>query len=512
MTTTNIIQMDPYELKGRYEKFDVSVDKKKWKAFLAVFLGSVMERYDFALYGHMSALLSGYFFPTKDPALAMIQHFGVYALGFLTKPLGAYIFGSIGDKRGRKYALRWSILGIVVPTFLIGCLPSYAQWGLFSPLLLVLCRMAQGTFVSAENDGAEIFVFETISKRYSCLSSGIFRMSGLAGGTSASFIAGIIAQKYMPIWAWRVPFLTAALLGAGIVYFRRHLIESYDYIAYRNNNYKKSSQSFISALKKNKLSVAIAFFLTGSIGGSSYFYMVFWNHYLHKNLNLLTVEEACFRTSCLGIISMIAAPICGWLMDHLKIIPSIRWTAGFCMLMTVLNGIAIHSNKAPFALMAITVFGLIAFQIPSQILRLKLFPTGERYRCMSMGHAIAAMTLSSTAPVMGAYLWLQFKTPQAPLAYVFCLIFMGFVVTFFAKPRIEPRVPNYNVLPELTPEQTEAFIDSEPMIDVDTVSKTNKWSDHLKIHPVYKDSNFGDMDGIAGSTANIYQFSTKPKK
>lgn len=508
-TPSNIINPKENPFKARYATYDVSVDKKKWKAFLAVFLGTMMERYDYALYGHMSALLTGHFFPTKDPAVAMVQHFGVFALGFLTKPLGAYIFGSIGDKKGRKYALRWSIVGIVVPTFLIGLLPSYAQWGFFSPVLLIMCRMAQGTFVSAEYDGAEIFVYETISKRFSCFSGGIFQMSSIIGSTIASYIVGVTAKHWMPIWAWRMPFLVAGMFGALVFYYRRHLVESYDYIRYRNNSYQEKPQSFLSILVKNRSATLVSFFLTGSMGGVTYFYLYFWSHYLCKNLNIITVQEACFRVVALGVVSFFASPIIGFISDYFRPITSVRFTIIISIMMILLNGIALYYDQLTTTLSCITMVWLIAYQIPGQILRLKLFSTGERYRCMSMGHALGGMALSSTAPLIGASLWKIYQNPIAPLACPLGLLLMGFAVTFFAKPKLEPRVTNYAAKGTLNDKELEAFVDSEPMIEVNKPTWAARVSDYFR--NTYSSEYTSDIHQPS-ETSNIYQFPPPPKK
>jgi MHS family proline/betaine transporter-like MFS transporter len=106
--------------------------------------GNVMEWYDFAVYGYFAQTLGQHFFPSKDPLASLIAAFGVFAAGFLMRPVGGLVFGHIGDRIGRKAALTLSVIAMAVPTFLIGLLPDYAQIGVAASVLIVILRLVQG--------------------------------------------------------------------------------------------------------------------------------------------------------------------------------------------------------------------------------------------------------------------------------------------------------------------------------------------------------------------------------
>jgi MHS family proline/betaine transporter-like MFS transporter len=110
-------------------------------------VGNIMEWYDFAVYGYFAATIGQHFFPSHDPATSLIAAFGVFAAGFLMRPLGGVVFGNIGDRVGRKAALTISVLAMAIPTFLIGLLPGYATLGPAAAVLLVILRMIQGLSV-----------------------------------------------------------------------------------------------------------------------------------------------------------------------------------------------------------------------------------------------------------------------------------------------------------------------------------------------------------------------------
>ena len=119
-----------------------------------------MEWYDFAVYGYFATVIGRNFFPAEDASASLIAAFGVFAAGFLMRPLGSLVFGHIGDKLGRKLALTVSVMVMAVPTFLIGVLPTYQQVGLVAPILLVLLRLVQGLSVGGEYTTSGVFLVE----------------------------------------------------------------------------------------------------------------------------------------------------------------------------------------------------------------------------------------------------------------------------------------------------------------------------------------------------------------
>jgi MHS family proline/betaine transporter-like MFS transporter len=130
------------------------------RAIFAGIAGNVMEWYDFAVYGYFATVIGQQFFPAKDKSSSLIAAFGVFAAGFLMRPLGSLVFGHIGDKLGRKLALTASVMVMAVPTFLIGLLPTYEQAGRIAPLLLVLLRLVQGLSVGGEYTTSGVFLVE----------------------------------------------------------------------------------------------------------------------------------------------------------------------------------------------------------------------------------------------------------------------------------------------------------------------------------------------------------------
>ena len=137
------------------------------KVAVSSFLGNFIEWFDYATYSYFAVVIANVFFPGDDPALALMQTFAVFALSFLLRPIGAIFWGSMGDKKGRKWALSTSIFLMTGATFCIGLLPGYLAIGLAAPILLLLLRMIQGFSASGEYAGAATFLAESTLPRTS---------------------------------------------------------------------------------------------------------------------------------------------------------------------------------------------------------------------------------------------------------------------------------------------------------------------------------------------------------
>ena len=200
------------------------------KVAVSSFLGNFIEWFDYASYSYFATTIALVFFPTDNHTVAMLQTFGVFALSFILRPIGALFWGSYGDKKGRKAALAHSIMFMSGASFLIGCLPSYSVIGVGAPILLLLLRMVQGFSASGEYAGAATFLGEyaPTSKRgiYCSLIPAFTAIGLLAGSTLATLMTANMNSSAMVGWGWRVPFLLAGPLGLIVLYIRAKLADS----------------------------------------------------------------------------------------------------------------------------------------------------------------------------------------------------------------------------------------------------------------------------------------------
>lgn len=200
------------------------------KVVAASFIGNFVEWFDYAAYGYLAVTIAAVFFPSEDRQLALMMTFGVFAISFLVRPLGGFIWGHLGDKIGRREALSWSILLMTGATACIALLPGYASIGFGAPLLLLGLRLIQGFSAAGEYAGASAFLVEYAPANRRGLYAAVVPASTatglLLGSLMAAVLTGVLEPAQMESWGWRIPFLLAAPMGLIGRYIRTKLEDS----------------------------------------------------------------------------------------------------------------------------------------------------------------------------------------------------------------------------------------------------------------------------------------------
>src|SRR4030095_16449270 len=164
---------------------------------IAGIAGNVMEWYDFAVYGYFAQTIGQHFFPSKDPVASLIAAFGVFAAGFLMRPIGGLVFGHIGDRIGRKAALTLSVVAMAVPTFLIGMLPDYAQIGVTASVLLVVLRLVQGLSIGGEYTTSVVFLVDGAAPNR----RGLMGSGSIFGAVAGILLGSAIGAMLTSVWS-----------------------------------------------------------------------------------------------------------------------------------------------------------------------------------------------------------------------------------------------------------------------------------------------------------------------
>lgn len=193
-------------------------------------IGNLLEWYDFAVYGYFAAAIGRAFFPEQDKVAQVLAAFGVFAVGFMMRPVGGAVFGHIGDRLGRSTALTLSVLAMAVPTFLIGVLPGYDVLGLAAPALLTLLRMLQGLSVGGEYTTSIVFLVEQARPERRGIVGAVADLGAVSGILLGS-ATGAVLEWAMPAgaveaWGWRIPFWIGLVVGIAGLALRRGLGES----------------------------------------------------------------------------------------------------------------------------------------------------------------------------------------------------------------------------------------------------------------------------------------------
>src|SRR5262245_7236136 len=193
-------------------------------------IGNLLEWYDFAIYGYFAAAIGSTFFPKEDAVAQILSAFGIFAIGYVMRPLGGALVGHIGDKFGRRAALTFSVTAMALPTFLVGVLPGYDVLGETAPILLTLLRMIQGLSVGGEYTTSIVFMVEQAPPgRRGMLGAiaGCGAVGGiLLGSATGALVASLLPVAAMNAWGWRIPFIVGLLVGFAGYLLRRHMREA----------------------------------------------------------------------------------------------------------------------------------------------------------------------------------------------------------------------------------------------------------------------------------------------
>ncbi|WCZ37445.1 MFS transporter [Corynebacterium heidelbergense] len=200
------------------------------RAIGSSFLGNLVEWFDYAVYGYLSTVIATVFFPQDTGRTALVKTLGLFAVSFLIRPIGAVVWGHIGDRRGRKSALTWSIVMMSLATFAIAFLPGYAAIGVAAPAALLLLRLVQGFSAVGEYAGASTLLTELAPPGKRGLFAAIVPASTgaglLLGSVFATVLSSQLSAEQMASWGWRIPFALAGPLGFIGLYIRFRLRES----------------------------------------------------------------------------------------------------------------------------------------------------------------------------------------------------------------------------------------------------------------------------------------------
>jgi MHS family proline/betaine transporter-like MFS transporter len=192
-------------------------------------IGNVLEWYDFAVYGYFAAAIGRAFFPQEDKVAQVLAAFGIFAVGFLMRPVGGALIGYIGDRFGRRAALTVSVAAMAIPTFLVGVLPGYQTLGVAAPILLTLLRMIQGLSVGGEYTTSIVFMVEHARPDQRGLigaMAGCGAVGGiLAGSATGAVLAAAMPAEMLQAWGWRIPFLLGLVVGLAGFALRRGIQE-----------------------------------------------------------------------------------------------------------------------------------------------------------------------------------------------------------------------------------------------------------------------------------------------
>lgn len=397
---------------------------KKSRVLFASVSGSVIEWYDYYLYGTATGLVfSSLFFPSADPAIALLLAFATFGVGYAARPIGSLIFGHFGDKLGRKASLMLTLVGMGGSSFLIGCLPTYAQVGVAAPILLVLLRLVQGIALGGEWGGAVLLATEYAPKGLRGLYGSIPQLGvplGLVlGSFSLTFISYVTTDAQFLAWGWRIPFLFSALL-IGLALWIRSGIEETPAFKQQKENGELVAVPIAETFRNNLKSV---FHVIGLKIGDGFFnvflmsfVLVFATTYLGYS------KEVALTALTIGCATMIITiPLIGYLSDFIG--RKIIYITGLVLMFILAIPYFTMAGQSPtwLYMMQAAMLGVIWASIFSTqgTIFSELFPAKVRYTGLSFGYQLAAAIVG-----FGPMIW----TPMAKSFGPSPIVFGGFMM------------------------------------------------------------------------------------
>jgi MHS family metabolite:H+ symporter-like MFS transporter len=419
------------------------------RAAWASSLGSALEYYDFALYSLASALIFGpLFFPSQEPGVALLASFGTYFLGFAVRPVGGIIFGSLGDKLGRKFVLLATVLLMGVASTLIGVLPTYATAGFWAPVMLVSLRLLQGLGAGAEQAGAAVLMTEYAPRERRGFYASL-PFTGIQTGTVAAalvyFLLLLRVDNIAETWLWRVPFLLSVVLIAVAVWMRLKLKESPEFTKLEARH-QVTERPLANLLKNSMPNVLRVIGLRMAENGGSSIYQALAVSYVVGVVGL----KGPIGALCLVFAATLGAlivPLAGILTDRYGRVITYRCFALFQLLIAFPTWWIFSQGEIVSTVAAITVaLGIGAWGMfgASGALLPELFGAKHRYIGVSAAREASAVLAGGIAPMIGAALitWSASAFTSTldawiPIACYVTLLSLITVVTTFLTP--EPR-------------------------------------------------------------------------
>ncbi len=411
--------------------------KNIWHIIIGGTIGNLTEWYNFLLYGYLASAISHVFFPSHNQLLSLTLTFTVFAMSFFVRPFGGILFGWIGDTYGRQRALIISLTMMAIPTFLIGCLPSYNSIGILSPILLCLFRICQGLSAGGEHTGSAVYVAEYAPPQRRTLWISTVPTSAALGilisSLAALFIVNIFSQEQLLAWGWRTGYWAGTLLCVISLLLRVTLPETpaFQKLQQRKINRRSSLAVLFSdpnAIKKVFLVISLA-----SAWGVFYQILFIWMPTYLANINHFSNSVTLQINSFFLALFICLIVVVGYCADYISrkvllIAASIGifiFSYPFFMLLS--------SGSLVEVCIAMTIFTvLFCLFIPTAfVCMIEAFDTPIRYSGLSFGFNVGLAIFGGTCPLIATWLIEVTGNNKSPALYLMLFAVIAFITSIY---------------------------------------------------------------------------------
>ncbi|MGY6039219.1 MFS transporter [Aeromonas sp. AE23HZ002T15] len=406
------------------------LNRQDYKTLSLAALGGALEFYDFIIFVFFAVVIGELFFPADIPEwLRQFQTFGIFAAGYLARPLGGIIMAHFGDLIGRKRMFTLSIIMMALPTLLIGLLPTYAALGIAAPLLLLLLRILQGAAIGGEVPGAWVFVAEHVPAKRVGVACGTLTAGLTAGILLGSLVATAINRGMSPVevseWGWRLAFVLGGVFGIVAMYLRRWLHETPVFAEMQANKALAEELPLKTVLREHKGSVIVSMLLTWLLSAGIVVVILMTPTYLQK-VHGISPTDALTANSLAILALTLGCVFYGRLIDAIGSGPT------FMLGSLLLAGTtyAFYHGLAAGMDQLIPLYALVGFAVgivgAVPYVMVNAFPAVVRFSGLSFSYNVAYAIFGGLTPML-VTLWMK-EDLLAPSHYVVSLAALGFIL------------------------------------------------------------------------------------
>ncbi|MEU1525966.1 MFS transporter [Nocardia rhamnosiphila] len=400
------------------------------RAAIAGGVGTLIEYYDFAVYGFLAVTIAPLFFPSDNSGVSILSTLAVFGVAYVARPLGGIFFGRLGDRRGRRHSLVITVVSMGIACGILGLLPTHSTVGVLAPILLALVRLAQGFSAGGEVGGAATYIAESAPPRKRGFFGSFTPVGSTLGFAVAAAVVGVVAlittDEQMESWGWRIPFLLALPLAYVCLRVRMKLEDTPEFEEMAEKK-QVTKSPLMDVLRKNPWSVLRVVGVAIAMNGSGYIGLTYFSVYLIKDLGFS--KDAVYWTSAIAIALACATfPISGMLTDRFGRKPVL--VGGYLAYVVI----ALPAFMIMGATESILVIGIVYFlymvlngvvQVPAFPLFTELFPRTVRYTGVSLGFNIGTIAAGGTAPYVAAQLVESTGNAMSPAYWVMGVCAIG---------------------------------------------------------------------------------------
>ncbi|MCP1471116.1 MHS family alpha-ketoglutarate permease-like MFS transporter [Sphingobium sp. OAS761] len=375
--------------------------KDRLKAILGGSTGNLVEWYDWYAYSAFTLYFAPHFFPSEDRTAQLLSAAGIFAVGFLMRPIGAWLMGIYADSRGRKSGLTLSVLLMCAGSLLIAVTPGYETIGVAAPLLLVLARLMQGLSIGGEYGASATYLSEMAGRNRRGFFSSFQYVTLIAGQLVAICVLlvlqAVLTTAQLDAWGWRIPFFIGGLLAVIVFWLRRGLAETQSFVVARAAHAPKSG--FIELMARHPRETLTVMLLTAGGTIAFYAYSIYMQKFLVNTSGLSRVLASQINAVTLFLF-MLLQPLAGALSDRIGRKPLMIGFGTLGMICTYPIFATLAVTKDPIVAGLLVMAGLVivtGYTSINAVVKAELFPAHIRALGVALPYALANTLFGGTA-------------------------------------------------------------------------------------------------------------------